>query len=483
MLSIGKIFCYFFSFLKLKYLFPIKKSELKLFLPIAFLMFFILFNSSIFRSLKDTLIIAEKNSGAEVVNFLKTFVVVPLSLLFVYIYSKACNVLSRNKIFYIVILCFSVFFLSFALYLYPNREFLHPSNNTILFLKSNYPRLKWLIPIYGLWTYSIFYSMADLWCSMCLSLLFWQFINQIISKEESRRFYGSFTIIGYIGLILAGRFTNFSFSNCSESLFDKKLKYVLLFTCICNLFIMICYYYASRNTNYKEVKIPHKKSKMSIIESFKIIFQQKQIMYIMILVFCYNFSINIVETTWKAELKKFTTSKSEFISYLGFISQIIGYTTIVFALLSNILLQYSRWIVCAMITPAIAFITSFIFFGSLGLQCIGIQHIFGISIMLICVLMGTAHNIFSKSGKYVFFDQTKEMSYISLDQDTKTKGKAAVDVTGSRLSKSLSGQVQALLLIIIPNSSQLSIFPYLSIILLFIFILWFWAVKKLSKHI
>ncbi len=465
-----------------KSFFPIKKSEFKLFFSTALLMLLILFNTSIFKTLKDTLIITDKNSGAEVVNFLKIFIVVPLSFIFVFIYSKACNVLDSKKIFYLVISFFTIFFLCFALFLYPNKALLHPSQDTISMLKLSYPRLKWIIPIYGLWTYSLFYSMADLWCSMCLSLLFWQFVNQIIAKEKSRRFYGSFAIIGYMGLIIAGHTIKGIFNY--DAAFDSRLTLLLFITAACNMAIMLTYYFITTYlSEIKEVKFTVKKSKVSLLEGFKIIFRQKQVMHIMIVVFCYNFSINIVETTWKAELKAFATNKSQFIQYLGSINQTIGYTTILLGFISNILFQSYSWFLCAMITPILACITSALFFMNMSFQYFGVLEIFGISVLLLCVIAGSAHNVLSKSGKYVFFDQTKEMAYLPLDHDAKTKGKAAVDVAGSRLSKSLSGQVQAILLIIIPNSSQLKIFPYLSIILIFIFALWFWSLRQMSKDV
>ncbi|WP_216362651.1 NTP/NDP exchange transporter [Candidatus Cytomitobacter indipagum] len=476
-----------------KILFPIKRSEFSLFFSISSLMLLILFNTSILKTLKDTLIIADKNSGAEVVNFLKIFVVVPLSFIFVFLYSKACNSIDNRFIFYIVIGFFTVFLLTFALFLYPNREFLHPSLEKINYLKSMYPRLKWIMPIYGLWTYSLFYSFADLWCSMCLSLLFWQFANQIISKEDSKRFYGSFAIIGYLGLIIAGYVVKsiFKMTNAvklknvtsivSENAFDTRLIKIILITCACNCLIISIYYFITHHLSKKAISFGVKKSKTSLLNSFKIIFKQKQLMYIMFLVFCYNFSINVIEVTWKSQLKKFAGNKSNYIFYVGTINQVVGYATIFLGFISNIMFQRCSWFTCAMLTPILACFTSLLFLSSIAIKYVGWKTILGFSSLGVCVFVGIVHNVLSKSGKYVFFDQTKEMSYMHLDQDSKTKGKAAVDVAGSRLSKSLSGQIQAILLIIIPNSSQIKIFPYLGALLMLIFALWFWSLKKLDK--
>ena len=113
----------------------------------------------------------------------------------------------------------------------------------------------------------------------------------------------------------------------------------------------------------------------------------------------------------------------------------------------NVLKKFS-WFVGAILTPlmlgstGIIFLVVFIFRDSIE----PLFSTFGISALMIAVIFGTIQNVLSKAVKYSLFDPTKEMAYIPLDDELKTKGKAAVDVVGARLGKSGGAAIQFLLI-------------------------------------
>ena len=81
---------------------------------------------------------------------------------------------------------------------------------------------------------------------------------------------------------------------------------------------------------------------------------------------------------------------------------------------------------------------------------------------MLAVLIGAIQNVFSKSSKYTFFDSTKEMAYVPLEDELKTKGKAAADMIGTKLGKSASAFVQSMIFIIIPTATYHSISTFLN---------------------
>ena len=55
--------------------------------------------------------------------------------------------------------------------------------------------------------------------------------------------------------------------------------------------------------------------------------------------------------------------------------------------------------------------------------------------------------IFGKGAKFSMFKPAEEMVYIGLDEESRTKGKAAIDVVGAQSGKSLGSVLQQALLL------------------------------------
>src|SRR3972149_9985833 len=82
---------------------PIHNEELKKFIPMAVIMLCILFNYTILRDTKDSLIATGAGAGPEAIPYLKSIFVMTTAILFVVLYTKLTNIFSSEKLFYIIV--------------------------------------------------------------------------------------------------------------------------------------------------------------------------------------------------------------------------------------------------------------------------------------------------------------------------------------------------------------------------------------------
>ena len=158
----------------------VEVATLKKIIPLGMMFFCILFNYTILRDTKDVLVVTARGSSAEIIPFLKTWVNLPMAVGFMLLYTKLANVLSKQALFYSVILPFIGFFGAFGFVLYPLSNYIHPQAFADKLLNILGPRFLGPLAIMRIWSFCLFYVMAELWGSVVISVLFWGFANQVI---------------------------------------------------------------------------------------------------------------------------------------------------------------------------------------------------------------------------------------------------------------------------------------------------------------
>jgi AAA family ATP:ADP antiporter len=490
-----------------KAIWPIYNYELKKFVPLGLIMFCILFVYTLLRDTKDTLMVTSAVTGAGVISFLKVWFVTPSAVLFVIYYSKLTNILSREKVFYAVVTPFIVFFGLFAFIINPNLDLLHPSAEFVAFLHAQYPSLSGFIDVFALWSYSLFYVLSEIWGSAMIALMFWQFANQIVRMNDSKRFYGLFVVIGNVALIFSGQAVKFCsesiksfYSGTEEEVWQVSLYLLMGSVVIMGSLAMYIYrwmyvnvltdpkYYDGANAAPKK-----KKQKPGLKESIKIILASPELGLIAMLIMAYGVTINLVEVQWKQQLNiYFAGNKGAYNGFMGDYSTWTGIATILFSLLiGSRILRVLSWFKAAIITPAFICIGGalfFLFILSADWEAIKpfVAHmlsIIGTSPVTAAAFLGAGVVLMSKAVKYCLFDPTKEMAYIPLDEELKTKGKAAVDVIGGRAGKAGGAFVQSMLIMIMATKDVVVIAPICFATFVGVCLIWFVSVKLLNKRI
>ncbi|QEK38549.1 Npt1/Npt2 family nucleotide transporter [Candidatus Cytomitobacter primus] len=451
-------------------------SESKKFVCLLSIITLTLFNNAVLRVIKDTLLFSD-NSSIEVVHFIKSFLVMPISMVFVYFYTKVSLTVKSNKIIYIIMFSFMLFFTLYA-FLHPVRMHLHPDPNSINLLIKNNEHLKWLLILYGSWSNALFYIFSELWSSVALNLIFWQFANNINTIKEAKKNYVYFGIFGSLGMVSGGGLVSYLFS----SNFQYKISLMSIIISISIVCIILLYKFIFTkvlHNTYDAIEIKPTKSKFKFYDMINIFIKSKYLRYMMVLVFCYHMTSNLIEVTWKSILKLSVGNAESYASYMGIIYMISGILSILLFYFPKQLMKKASWRTIAMLIPVSLIVLTTVFYIALFNSGI-YMHIFNKSNLRIIAIIGAIYYICNRFLKYALFDPIKEIAYIPLGKEERLKGKAMIDVFGGKLSKATSGYIQALLLMIVPSGNQIYISYYTIYIVVFCMLIWIISVHNLS---
>jgi AAA family ATP:ADP antiporter len=193
----------------------------------------------------------------------------------------------------------------------------------------------------------------------------------------------------------------------------------------------------------------------------------------------------LVEGIWKAKMHELYPTKEAYTAYMGVFQGYMGGAAIFFMIVGSNILRRVSWATAASITPIMMLLTGLAFFAFIFFDSEVAMYMTGILSfppLVAAVTVGTIQNVLSKGVKYSLFDSTKEMAYIPLDDELKSKGKAAVDVVGGRFGKSGGGIIQSTFFMLIPSFTFVEATPYFAGIFFVIVVIWLYAVKALSSE-
>ena len=352
------------------YLWPVHNYELKKLVPMLLIFFLISFDYNILRTLKDTVVVTAKSSGAEVIPFIKVWVMFPSAILMTILFTRLSNYFSRENVFYMMMGSFLLYFALFIFVLHPAREVLHPHALADELQEVMPLGCKGLIAMFRNWTFTLFYVMSELWSSAILAVLFWGFANQVTRVSEAKRFYGLFGIGANFSGVIAGqasvylsRHTYNPHLPYGSNAWDQSLFMLVMLVLVAGIASIILFRWFNRSVLSDplyydpEAAIEDKSlqgKKLSLRETFAYLSRSKYLIYIAVIVVSYNLVINLTEVIWKHEVRELYPNPSDYSLYTNQISTIIGIIATLCALfVSGNSIRLLGWTFTAMVTPVI----------------------------------------------------------------------------------------------------------------------------------
>jgi len=221
-----------------------------------------------------------------------------------------------------------------------------------------------------------------------------------------------------------------------------------------------------------------RKPKASVMEIFGVLAASTPIRCLTIMSLAQGLCTNLMEFAWKSHIGLLFPGPKEFTAFMGDVSMWQGLVTGLLMIATPAMFDKMGWAGVASATPSILLWGGVAFFatciayqlgfaghaaevaaslasgaaanGSAGAsaaaEAAGANSMGGLMLRGL-VFGGALLYVFSKSAKFSLFKPAEEMVYISLDEEGRTKGKAAIDVVGTQAGKSGGSVLQQVLLL------------------------------------
>ncbi|EFN55123.1 hypothetical protein CHLNCDRAFT_134175 [Chlorella variabilis] len=241
---------------------------------------------------------------------------------------------------------------------------------------------------------------------------------------------------------------------------------------------------AAAEVEQQQAKKKRKKEAMSMKDAWQFLCKSPQIQCLAVMALAQGITTNLLDLAWKHYLHKLATTPAAYSAFLGDTAMWTGIVTGTLMFASPLLFDRIGWRGVASVTPNFMLFAGLPFFAG----CIAFTFMAGSlavgpagMVLFALVMTGAVMQVFSRGAKFSLFKPAEEMVYIGLDDESRTKGKAAIDVVGAQSGKSIGSVLQQALLIL-SGGTLGGILPLLAVFYAVMLRSWTRAVDDLAEH-
>tara|TARA_B100001989_G_scaffold237287_1_gene199836 strand:- start:4299 stop:5807 length:1509 start_codon:yes stop_codon:yes gene_type:complete len=435
---------------------------------------------NILRGMKKAVILTFPSAGAAYIPFVKTTLVMPMSILIGALYLYVRHKRGIITAYYAVTAMFLFYFVLFTFYLLPNITSVTPDAVWLSECQKQLPHFKFFIGMLSNWPIAMYYVAAELWGTYSLVVLFWQIANELYTPAEATDCFPTFIFVSSVSIIIASyiieglSLTNDPLTTCTLTICSLGAAMTLI------VFTLNHYYHDRFINSHLSSHVPAKKKKISFSDSLSLTFSSPHVLYIGICVFSFGMLVNFFELSLDHKISQYYSNPKLLLEFQSWFTRTKGILCILANVVNAVMLRRMGWFAVAMITPCICILSANIFLFS----CYHIDFLQSLmpagSAEEILVWTGCILLVVTYSCKYSFFDTTKELAFTPLPDSMKANAKAVADGICGRAGKSGSSFVQASLISITAAQTVPDIVPYLMYLGAFLSVFWVWSMTRLN---
>ena len=418
----------------------------------------------------------------------------------------------REKLFYIFLAFFMTFFAVFTLVLYPNIDALHPTAFGAYVAAGLPAGLAGGVAVLTNWVYSLFYVASEMWGDVMLSLLFWGMANETTRLEDAGIIYPLLGVGANVAQASSGVIVRWVSSYggwthlTAKEAWSVKLNILMSIAFACCVGIGLTHAYIMKRAHDADggkqydldqaaalkAREDHakdqarvaagkkpKKDETGLIDALKFVARTPEVLCLAVMSICQGLSSILFQVAWKGQLRILHPEPHAYSAFMGDVQLGSGCLTCFLMIMAPWLFKTLGWAGTLSVTPKFSAIAGWSFFGcSIWLASRGML-VHGAPLLTYLAWGGAVLYVMERAAKFSLFKPAEEMVYITLDEESKTKGKAAVDVLGAQVGKTGGSMLQQGFLLFfgtIVASLPLLAAGHTSIVLL-----WLWAVRRLDR--